>query len=76
MDNKPKRKYERSETPIDRFVRLYVEMPVAERTLAMAALRGADLALGKGARSNGMDNPAQAAFEELGSRIAEDHDGQ
>ena len=76
MSGKPKRKYERAETPIDRFVRLYVEMPSCERVLAMAALRGADLALGKGVRPNGLDTmpEAQGRFEELGARIVEDAD--
>ena len=71
MTDEPKRQRRRTETPIDRFIRAYLELAPIERPLAMAALRGADLALGREARGNGAAMAkAQSAFEELGASIA------
>ena len=66
---KPRRIRSDAGTPIDRFIRAYLELAPCEIPLAMAALRGAELARGKMARTNGADSTpaAQAAFEEMGA---------
>ena len=73
-----RRRYRTASTSIDQFIKAYLELAPIERPLAMAALRGAELTLGREARGNGKDIPpeTQAAFEDVGAAIAAEAVGE